>query len=81
MGRPSLLAIIYIVVGVVVALQRNYLDDIDGIRGIVSAVLAIGLWPLVLFGVNLRLGGGDGGKESVVLITSWWAWLRARFAQ
>jgi hypothetical protein len=63
--RPSLLTIIYLVIGVVVAASRDYFADIDGVEGLVSAALAIVLWPLVLLGIDLELGdggNGDGGN-------------------
>ena len=51
----KLLYVVWIVIGVVVASQRNYLDDLETIRRIVSAVLAVLLWPLLLLGIDLRL--------------------------
>ena len=56
--------IIYVVIGVIVAATRDYLGDVGGIGDIVNLLLAVLLWPLVLFGVefNVRLGGGKGGK-------------------
>jgi hypothetical protein len=53
--RPSLLGIVYLVVGVVVASNRNYLSGLDTAREVLSAVLAILLWPLLLLGVDLNL--------------------------
>jgi hypothetical protein len=55
--RIGLLGIVYLVVGVVVASNKHYLGDIDTIREIVSAILAIVLWPLLLVGVNLHIRG------------------------
>jgi hypothetical protein len=52
---PSVLGLVYVVIGVVVASQRDYLDDLDRVRRILSAILAILLWPLVLLGIDLRL--------------------------
>jgi hypothetical protein len=52
----TLLAIVYVVIGVVVASSHHYLNHLGDIKAIGSAVLAILLWPLVLFGVNLHLG-------------------------
>jgi UDP-N-acetylmuramyl pentapeptide phosphotransferase/UDP-N-acetylglucosamine-1-phosphate transferase len=69
-GRPSLLTIIYIVIGIVIAANRNYFDDIDGLRAILSAVLAVLLWPLVLLGVDLDLGR-DGREKDGLLIGGW----------
>ncbi len=53
----ALLAIVYVVIGVVVAANRDYLDSLDTLREIISAVLAVGLWPLVLLGVNVNIRG------------------------
>lgn len=75
--RPSLLTIIYVVIGVVIAANRDYFVDIDGIRGILSAVLAVLLWPLVLLGVDLDLGG-DGRDRDGLLLGGWVAAMAAR---
>ena len=56
-GLRSLLMVVYVIVGVIVAANRDYLAGLDTIREIVSALLAILLWPLVLLGVNLRFRG------------------------
>jgi hypothetical protein len=50
-----LLFVIYIIIGVVVAAGHHYLEHLDAVKPIVSAVLAVLLWPLVLLGVNLHL--------------------------
>jgi hypothetical protein len=52
---PSLLGIIYIVIGVFVAIDHKYLKNVDDLEAVVSAALAIILWPLVLLDVNLRV--------------------------
>jgi hypothetical protein len=52
--RFSLLGLIYFLVGVYVAFAYDYLDG-RVIRLILSALLAIFLWPLVLLGVSLRI--------------------------
>ena len=49
------LFVIYIIIGVVVAAGDNYFKDLDALKPIASAVLAVLLWPLVLFGINLRI--------------------------
>ena len=54
MRVPSIVAVVYLVIGVVVASQRDYLDDLDRLKRILSAILAILLWPLVLAGIDLR---------------------------
>jgi hypothetical protein len=73
--------LIYLVVGVLVAIVKDYFDDIDTLKGIVSAVLAVVLWPLVIFDVDVDLqdgdGGGKGNKGSMALFMLW-AHVRAR---
>ena len=56
-GIRTLILIAYLVIGAVVAADRDYLDSLDSLREIVSAILAIVLWPLVLLGVNLNIRG------------------------
>jgi hypothetical protein len=53
--RPSLLGLIWIIVGVALASSENYLDSLDTIRELVSAALAIALWPLLLLGIDLNV--------------------------
>ena len=54
-GGPSLLMIVYFFVGVFVAGDHNYIHH-GSLAQVVSAVLAILLWPLILiFDVNLHI--------------------------
>ena len=79
MGRPSLLTIIYLVIGVLVAASKDYFADIDGLQGLVSALLAIVLWPLVLLGVDLDLGdGGDRGRNALLPVAALRLWMLER---
>lgn len=50
-----LLLIAYLVVGVIVAASKDYLQNLDTARRLASAVLAIALWPLLLLGIDLRI--------------------------
>ena len=52
---PSLFTILYLVIGVFVAVDHNYTKHLDNFERVVSAVLAIVLWPLVLLDVNLHV--------------------------
>jgi hypothetical protein len=52
---PSLFTIIYVIVGVAIAADNKYFKNIDDVEAVISAVLAVLLWPLVLFDVNLRI--------------------------
>jgi hypothetical protein len=55
-GRgPSLFSILWILIGVFVAADHKYLKNINDVEAVLSAILAILLWPLVLLDVNLRL--------------------------
>ena len=46
---------LYVIVGVIVASGKDYLDSIDTVEELLSAVLAVALWPLLLLGVNLNV--------------------------
>jgi hypothetical protein len=52
--RFSLLGLIYVLVGLYVAWANDYIG-IRLIKLVVSALLAVFLWPLVLLGVDLRI--------------------------
>jgi hypothetical protein len=54
----TIVGVIYLVVGVLVAASYNYLDHLGTLRGIISAILAIILWPVVLLGVDLDIRRG-----------------------
>jgi hypothetical protein len=55
-GRgPGLLGIIYLGVGVAIAASHHYFTHVHGWRGVLSAILAIFLWPLVLLGIDLHI--------------------------
>jgi uncharacterized membrane protein len=49
---PSLL---YVVIGLVVAFVQDYLDSLGTISRILTALLAVLLWPLVLIGFDVRV--------------------------
>ena len=52
---PGLLGIIYLGVGIAIAATHHYFRHLDGWRGVLSAIFAIFLWPLVLLGINLHI--------------------------
>ena len=52
--RISLFGLIYLAVGLVVALTNGY-NSIAGLSEILSLLIAIVLWPAVLLGVDLHL--------------------------
>ena len=53
--RTSLGTIIWLVVGAVIASSHHYFNHVSALKPIVSAVLAVVLWPLLLLGVNLHI--------------------------
>jgi hypothetical protein len=53
LSRAVLVA--YLVVGFLVANSHHYFAHLSGAKPIISAVLAVLLWPLVLLGINLRI--------------------------
>ena len=66
MGKllSGLVLLVYIIVGVVVAQSNDYLADLGSLEAILSAILAVLLWPLVLLDVNLHIGEGSIDKPS-----------------
>jgi hypothetical protein len=56
MGVAGILFLVYVVLGILVAATNGYFRHLGGIRGIISMVLAILLWPLVLAGVDIKVG-------------------------
>ena len=50
-----LLFLVYLVLGVIVAASKDYLENLDTVRRLASAVLAILLWPLLFLGIDLRI--------------------------
>ena len=53
--RISAAGVIYLVVGAVVAATHDYFQHLDTLKQLLSAVLAVVLWPLVLIGINLHV--------------------------
>lgn len=52
----SIGAIVYFVLGLVVAASQNYFDHLTTVGRLVSALVAVILWPLLLFGIDIRIG-------------------------
>ena len=51
----KLLGLIYVAIGVFVAASKDYFEHLDTLKQVLSAVLAILLWPLLLLGVDLHI--------------------------
>jgi drug/metabolite transporter (DMT)-like permease len=54
-GRPGLLGIVYLVIGVIVAVRYDYFESLETLRQVLSALLAIVFWPLLLLGIDLHV--------------------------
>jgi hypothetical protein len=50
-----MLALAYAIIGAFVAAAHHYFSHVGSTRGVVSAILAILIWPLVLIGVDIRI--------------------------
>ena len=51
----KLLGLIYLAIGIFLAASKDYLENLDTLKQVLSAVLAILLWPLLLLGVDLHV--------------------------
>jgi hypothetical protein len=47
--------LVYVGVGVAIAATHEYFENVNGWRGVLSAVFAIFLWPLVLLDIDLHI--------------------------
>lgn len=54
-GQGSLLGVIYLIVGVVIAARHDYFEELNTARQVGSAILAVVLWWLLLLGVDLHI--------------------------
>ncbi|HEY8103447.1 MAG TPA: hypothetical protein VIE18_02965 [Gaiellaceae bacterium] len=52
---PKLLGLIYVAIGIFVAASKDYFENLDTLKRVGSAVLAIFLWPLLYLGVDLHI--------------------------
>ena len=50
--QVSLGVVVWIVVGLVVAANNDFLDDLGSLEHILSAILAVAVWPLVLLDIH-----------------------------
>ena len=55
-SRKRLALLAYLVIGLIVADSDHYIAHIRTVDAALSAILAVGLWPLVVFGMNLNVG-------------------------
>ena len=53
--KVSLIGVIWVVIGLIVAANHNFLDHLDTVSRVLSAVLAVAVWPLVVFHVHFGI--------------------------
>ena len=53
-GKYSWLFLIWVLVGIVVAFEKHYIT-VYLLKLVLSALLAIFLWPLILLGISLHI--------------------------
>jgi hypothetical protein len=53
--RIGLLPVIWIVVGLVVAAIYDYFESVSTVGKILTAIAAVLLWPLLLFGFDISI--------------------------
>ncbi len=51
----GIVAAIYVVLGILVAVANNYFDHLTTFGRLISALLAVLLWPLLLLGLDIRI--------------------------
>jgi hypothetical protein len=54
-GGGWILPVIYVLIGAFVAAAHHYYGHAHQLAGVVDALLAIVLWPLVLLGVHMHV--------------------------
>ncbi len=55
-GRSvPLVVVLWLVVGLIVAGREHYFDNLGSLGAILTAVLAVLLWPLILLGVKIHI--------------------------
>lgn len=53
--QVSLGVVVWIVIGIIVAARENFLDDLGSLSNVLSAILAVAVWPLVALDVHFGI--------------------------
>jgi len=53
--RVGLLPVLWVVVGIVVAAIYDYFDSLGTVGRVLTAIAAVLLWPLLLFGFDIAI--------------------------
>jgi ABC-type Na+ efflux pump permease subunit len=59
MRLGGILVLIYVLVGVLVAFSQDYFTGLRQVEDYLDAVIAILIWPVLLFGFDINIGGGS----------------------
>jgi predicted branched-subunit amino acid permease len=51
----SLIWVLYLVIGVIVAAKHHYFDHLGSLDAIVSMIFEVLLWPLVILGIDISV--------------------------
>ena len=54
-ANVNLLGVIYLVAGGIVSATHHYWSHLHALKPVVSAILAVLLWPLLLVGISLHI--------------------------
>jgi SNF family Na+-dependent transporter len=52
----KVIAILYFVIGIILASNHGYFNHVNDLLDVLSAILAVLLWPLVALGINVHIG-------------------------
>jgi Mn2+/Fe2+ NRAMP family transporter len=55
MRRPSLLFVVYVVVGLILAASYDYFDNLKTTGRVLTLIAAVLMWPMLLFGFDVRI--------------------------
>jgi hypothetical protein len=55
MRRPSLLFVVYVLVGLIVAASYDYFDSLKTTGRVLTLIAAILMWPALLFGFDISI--------------------------
>ena len=64
---PKLLGAIYVAIGIFLAANKHYFQNLDTPKLVLSAVIAILLWPLLLLGIDLHMKRAATGRRAFPL--------------
>ncbi len=53
--RAGIGSLIYVVIGVILASSHHYFTHVGHLKPLLSALLAVALWPLLLLGISLHI--------------------------